>query len=545
MAKNRISIKSHDFIIVGAGSAGCVLANRLSSDPSNSVLLIEAGASDKDYLLHIPGAYGKLFRKPYDWGYWTEPQKNANNRKLYIPRGKTLGGCSSVNAMAYVRGNKKDYDEWASMGNAGWSFKEVLPYFTKSENNEQYAKLDPGMHGQGGELNITFAKKFRTPYATAFVAAGMQAGIPENSDYNGRHQTGISFLQFSTKDEKRLSTASAFLKPAKSRKNLTVLTGVLVNKIEIKNDRAIGMVLNNGPGAPVEVLAHKEVILSAGAINSPQVMMLSGIGAADELKANNIPVVMEMPGVGKNLQDHLFFSVSAISQQQVGLNHGIKAFNQLKDLTKYYLRKSGPLTIGVLEAVAFLNLDNASDRANFQLQFAPLHPGKGYDYDLYDLTTLPTYDGFTILPSLVNPSSRGYVGIKSKDPRVAPVIQPNFLKEESDLEMLLKGGKKALEVMQQSAFDPFRKEVIAPPDRNSDDAWVQHIRNSLETIYHPVGTCQMGLGEMAVVDHELRVHGIKGLRIVDASIMPKIITGNTNAPVIMIAEKAADMILSK
>ncbi|MDN5216684.1 GMC family oxidoreductase N-terminal domain-containing protein [Fulvivirgaceae bacterium BMA12] len=537
-------MKPFDYIIVGAGSAGCVLANRLSQNPDNTVLLVEAGGPDKDPLIHIPGAYGKLFKKKYDWGFWTEPQPHVNNRSMYLPRGKTLGGSSSINAMAYVRGNKKDYDHWAKLGNKGWAYKDVLPYFIKSEHHEQYYLVDRGYHGKNGELNITFANKFITPFAKAFVEAGQELGLPYNPDYNGESQNGIGLFQFTIKNEKRHSSAAAFLKPALGRGNLTVMPHTQITRVLIENDRVGGVEYLRGKNKTGQLYARKEVILAAGSFKSPQILMLSGIGDPDELLKHQIQAIKHLPGVGKNLQDHLLCSVSALSFEEDGINHGIKPVNQLKNLLRYSFGKNGPLTTSILEAVAFMNLDDSRDSPNFQFQFSPMHPGKGYDYDLYDFKTFPVNDGFTIIPSLVNPKSRGFVTLKSANPLDSPLIQPNFLQHPEDLQTMVKGVKKALELINQNAFDAFRKEIICPPDTATDEAIIDHIKNSLETIYHPVGTCKMGKDEMAVVDSALHVHGIQGLRVVDASVMPTIITGNTNAPVIMIAEKASDMILN-
>lgn len=535
----------YDYIIVGAGSSGCLLANRLSEDPGNSVLLLEAGKPDKDPLIGIPGAYGKLFKKSYDWGYYTEPQEHVNNRKLYIPRGKTLGGSSSTNAMAYVRGNSADYDHWASIGNEGWSYEDVLPYFKKSEQNQHPGLVDQDYHGVGGELSVTFNEHFQSPYMDPFIQAGANWGLPKFSDYNGKSQKGVGRFQFTIKDGARHSSATAFLKPIIKRSNLTVMTGAQVEKLEIKDQKATGVWIAKQTGSSELISASKEVILSAGAIDSPRILLRSGIGAKEELAPHDIALIHDLPGVGKNLQDHLFYSVSSKASVKGGLNPVIAPGRQLKELIKYIFGRKGALTIGPLEAVAFFNLDDPSrEDCDFQFHFAPLHIGKGYDYDVYDLSTYPRTDGYTILPSLLHPKSRGHVGLTSKDPFADPFVQPNFLSEEADLQALIDGGKIAYEWLQDPVFDHCREEMVAPLETGSDEDWANHIRNSIETIYHPVGTCKMGSDEMAVVNPELKVYGMEGLRVVDASIMPTIMTGNTNAPCYMIAEKAADMILS-
>lgn len=534
--------KAFDYIIVGAGSAGCVLANRLSADADKSVLLLEAGGSGHP-LIPIPGAYVKLFRTKVDWQYWTAPQKYLNNRKLYLPRGKTLGGCSATNAMAYVRGNHADYDHWESLGNNGWGYRDVLDYFKKSELADYSNTIERDYHSDGGELQVSFAERFETPYANAFILAAQEMGFPVNIDYNGKSQYGFSKFQFNIKNGKRHSAKDAFLNPIRSRKNLTIQTGASVSKILIKNDKAVGVSVNV-KGTHVEFLADKEVIISAGAFGSPQLLMLSGIGSKTELKEHSIPLIHELEGVGKNLQDHLFYPVSALSKTQKGLNHYGSVSGQIKAFVDYAINKKGPFTIGPLEAVGFLDIHRQSDLPNFQFHFAPLHIGRDYDFDMYDIHQIPkNEDGFTILPSLLQPKSRGAVKLGSRDPRQAPVIDPNFLSNEEDLESLLKGGQLAIELLQQSAFKAHIKEIIMPANIHDEAYLKMHILKSVETIYHPVGTCKMGHDELAVVDDQLRVHGIGGLRVVDASIMPKIVTGNTNAPVYMIAEKAADMIL--
>ncbi|MEM7105770.1 MAG: GMC family oxidoreductase N-terminal domain-containing protein [Bacteroidota bacterium] len=532
-----------DYIIVGAGTAGCVLANRLSADVENSVLLIEAGGSDKKLLIKTPGAYPQNFKTNYDWGFWSEPQEHIDNRKIYLPRGKVFGGCSSINAMAYVRGNKADYDGWAAMGNKGWSYEEVLPYFIKSEHNDVIDQLDEGYHGTNGELNVTHNEYYRTPLAEAFVEAGKQMGYPENKDYNGKAQKGVGYFQVNIKQGKRHSAAVAFLYPALKRSNFTARRNCLVTKVMLENDVAKGVEFLAGKKTE-KAYANKAVILAAGAFNSPQILMLSGIGDPGKLSKHGIQTKQALPGVGQNLQDHLFFQVSASASKNTGVNRFLHGLPEIGALLQYLFTGKGPTSMGPLEAVIFSNIDGKDAPANFQYHFVPFHVGKDYDYDAYDKSTFPKSDGFTILPSLLHPKSRGYVELRSGDPKAPPVIQPNFFSEEEDLLTLVKGTKKALELINAPAFDPYRKEILAPHDHSSDEAIIKHIKKAVETIYHPVGTCKMGDDEMAVVDNQLRVHGIENLFVADASIMPKIVTGNTNAPVNMIAEKASDMILA-
>jgi len=536
--------REYDYIIIGAGSGGCVLANRLSASGEHQVLLIEAGGKDNHPYIHIPGAYPKLHRSKHDWKLWTEPQDHVDNRKMYLPRGKTLGGCSSTNALAYVRGNKDDYNDWASMGCDGWDYDHVLPYFIKSEGNADVTKLDNGYHSDKGALGVGYAQYYETPLAQAFIDSAKSFGLPDNTDYNGAVQNATARFQYTIKNGRRQSTAVAFLKPVLKRMNLHVMTHTQVQRVIIKDQRATGVQIRSKNGSVSELSTRREVILSAGSFHSPQILQLSGVGAKDELKRHGIETKLDLPGVGQNLQDHLFYFVSAHTHDKVGFNHNSTLLNQVKDIFGYLTHKKNPLSCSPLEAVSFFNLDNYSDRVNFQFHFAPFHVNDGRNEDIYDFSTIPTNrDGVTICPSLLHPKSRGTVSLRSQSIADAPVIQPNFLSEEEDLQQLIKGGRIAMELMGQDAFRRYIGDPIEISPKSSDDEMIAYIKRRLETIYHPVGTCKMGMDDMSVVDPQLQVHGLSGLRVIDGSVMPTIVSGNTNAPIIMIAEKGADMVL--
>jgi choline dehydrogenase len=530
----------YDYIIIGAGSAGCVLANRLSADPSHKVLLLEAGDKDKKMEIHIPGAYTKLNNTKVDWSFWTESQEHVNGKKIYIPRGKTLGGSSSTNAMAYVRGNKADFNEWAALGNKGWSYEELLPYFKKSEHNENYG--DP-FHGKSGPLNVTHSQQ-PTPLGQAFIKACESNGILRNDDYNGAEQIGASMLQFTIKNNVRHSTASAFLKPVMQRTNLTVKTSCHVKRIIINDGRATGVEVIVSSGKVETYTCSREIILSAGAIQSPQILMLSGIGNRDTLEKFGIPVVKHLLGVGKNLQDHVWSGVSGYTNIPMG-NSLIRPWPMFKALMQHLFTKKGPLGNSPLEANAFLKSDPSLTRPDIQFHMAPIAIAPGYITDIYKLNTFAKKDGYGILVILLRPESRGFISLRSNNPLDSPVIQPQFFSEKRDLDVLLWALKKSLSVASDPAMKEYAPEPIHFPEGPyTDESLKVHIRKSLETLYHPVGTCKMGSDDMSVANDQLQVHGIKGLRVADASIMPTIVSGNTNAACIMIGEKASELILT-
>jgi choline dehydrogenase-like flavoprotein len=526
----------YDFIIVGAGSAGCVLANRLTEDPTCKVLLLEAGGRG-GFQTNIPGAYAILHNSAVDWAFWTEPQTHVGNRKLFIPRGKALGGCSTTNAMAYVRGNQEDYNEWAALDNEGWSFQDILPYFKKSEHHEVF---DGIYHSQEGPLHVSFARH-PSRLTKHFVEACVEKGIPYNEDYNGEMQLGASLLQYTIKNNKRQSTATAFLRPVMQRPNLTVRTNAWVKQILIEKDTAVGVELLTGKGTE-KISCQKEVIVCAGAIKSPQLLLLSGIGDREMLRKAGIEAKIDLPGVGHNLQDHLWTHVSNLCNIPTA-NRDIRPFNQLKGILQYLLFNKGPFCNSPIEANAFFKTADELARPDIQLHFAPFYIGNDYQTNLYDIKTYPTENGFSILTILLHPQSRGFVALRSNNPLDPPLIQPNFLQHEKDKTTLLKGLKKTMEIADATAFKLYSVAGLHHPARHApEEELLAHIDKSLETLYHPVGTCNMGNDQMAVVNDKLQVHGVSGLRIMDASIMPTIVSGNTNAACIMIGEKGADLI---
>ncbi len=520
----------YDYVIVGAGSAGCVLANRLTEDAKTTVLLLEAGGPDADKLLHIPAAFPKLFKSPYDWAYYTEPQPRLNHRRMYWPRGKVLGGSSSINSMIYIRGSRHDYDCWRGLGNPGWSFAEVLPYFKKGEDQQGGASE---YHAVGGPVHVADLR-FINPLSRAFVAAGEEIGLPRNADFNGAEQEGVGFYQVTQKRGRRHSAADAYLKPAMRRPNLTVETRAHTTRLTFTGKRAAGITYVQN-GQRHEASARREVILCGGTINSPQLLLLSGIGPAEHLKALGIPIVADLPGVGQNLQDHVVTVVMYQCTQAVSMANAESRGN----LLKYLLFRRGMLTSNIAEAGGFARTRAGLPAADLQFMF-------GAVYYLDHGSTRPQGHWYSIGPTLIRPDSRGSITLRSRDPQDPPAIQPNYFSSQADLRVLIEGVKLGRRLGEAKAFDAFRgAEVLPGPAAQSDDAIAEYIRGTCETLYHPVGTCKMGRDAMAVVDASLRVREIEGLRVVDASIMPAVIGGNTNAPTIMIAEKAADMIREK
>ena len=524
----------YDYIIVGAGSAGCVLANRLSEDPACRVLLLEAGPSDWHPFIHMPAGLAKLVgRKGVNWDYNTAPEPALDGRSLWWPRGKVLGGSSSINAMCYIRGHARDYDEWAALGADGWHWSNVLPYFKRSEGNQRGGSE---YHGGDGPLGVS-DPRHKNPLSEVFLQAARQAGHDGSDDFNGARQDGFGWYQTTTRDGARSSSARAYLAPVRKRPNLTVVTHATASRITFEGDRATGVVYAVGGKGARSELARHEVILCGGALNSPQLLMLSGIGPAEHLRTHGIAVRKDLPGVGGNLQDHL--DVCTMTRCTQGLS-----YDQLSDVAvglQYYLFKSGPGTSNIAEAGGFLRSKLAEDeRPDIQFHFVPAQ------LDDHGRNRLPG-NGYTLHACGLHPRSRGRLRLASANPADKVRIEAGYLSDPDgyDLKVMLEALRLSREILAQPAFAPYRGEELFPGDQLQDEAdLVAFIRRKAESIYHPVGTCRMGAADDAgaVVDPQLRVHGVSGLRVVDASVMPKLVGGNTNAPTMMIAERAADLI---
>ena len=529
-----MNAQSFDYLIIGGGSAGCVLAARLSEDPKVRVALLEAGEADKSVLIHCPLGMAVLAQTGQaNWKFDTVPQAGLNGRRGYQPRGKVLGGSSSLNAMIYIRGQREDYDHWAGEGNPGWSFDEVLPYFKRAEDNARGADA---FHGAGGPLHVM---DLTSPNALGpqFIEAGHQAGFAINTDFNAISQEGVGMYQVTHKNGERHSAAKAYLTPALQRPNLLVITGAHTCKILIEDRRAVGVEYRS-QGQTRQLRASREVLLCAGALQSPQILMLSGIGPKAHLLAHGITPLRDLPGVGRNLQDHLDV-VQMLDAPQLKDSIGISLGGTLKALrgiAEWRKQRTGMLTSNVAEAGGFIKSDAGEARPDLQLHFVIAKI-------VNHARTLVLGHGVSCHICVLRPFSRGSVQLACADPLAPPRIDPNFLNHPDDLQRLIKGFKLMRNILQQPALASLAaQESPRSTSARSDPEIEQFIRNYGDTIYHPVGTCRMGSGAMDVVDARLRVHGIGGLRVVDASIMPRIISGNTNAPTIMIAEKAADMI---
>jgi choline dehydrogenase len=500
----------YDYIVIGAGSAGCVVANRLTEDPETTVLLLEAGNPDTKPEIQVPSECLRLLGSEVDWSYFSEPELYLNNRKIFCPRGKVLGGSSSINFMIYIRGNPHDYDHWQALGNPGWSYPDVLPYFKKSEHQQRGASE---YHGVDGELSVT---DIEAPAVTSqlFVDTAVAMGYADNPDFNGRQQEGAGLYQLTVKEGKRHSAAVAFLVPILQRPNLTITTGAFVTRLLFEGTGTVGVeYLHEGMLHQIQV--NQEVIVSAGAFDSPKLLLLSGIGAAEHLQSLGIPVVVELPGVGQNLRDHLLAPITYQATEDV---HPVSTSSGIAEAGLYFHSEN--------------NLDVVPDLQCFSgpiLWASPDSKRAG--------------SGFFGVASLTQPQNIGSVRLRSRDPHDPPLIQLNYLQSETDVQKLVEGIKVLRRIFEAIAFDEFRIKELAPGlDVQSDETLAAYVREACDTMSHPAGTCKMGTDSMAVVDPELRVYGIDGLRVVDASIMPTLTTGNTNAPTLMIGEKAADFI---
>jgi choline dehydrogenase len=528
------TVESYDYIVIGAGSAGCAVAARLSEDPQSRVLLLEAGGRDRNPWIHIPVGYYRTMLDPaLSWGYATEPDQKVAGRAILWPRGRVLGGSSAINGLVYMRGQKEDYDLWRQMGNPGWSYRDVLPYFRRSEDQE---RGEDEFHGVGGPLKVSDIPD-RRPICEAFIAAALETGIPRNDDFNGARQEGVGYFQTTSRRGFRSSAATAYLKPARGRKNLNVVTGALTRRIVVAEGRATGVEWGSKGGAR-SARCRGEVVVSGGAVNSPQLLQLSGIGPPEHLRALGIEVVQALEGVGRDLQDH--YQVRALYEIKGARSLNTDVHNPVKKTMiglQYALFRSGPLTISAGQVGLFARTRPELATPDIQFHFIPFSADKPGQ-------SLHRFPAVTASICQLRPESRGEIMIRSADPREHPAIRPNYLDSETDRRTIVEGMKLNRRISRAPAFAKYLKLEREPgEDRQTDDELLQFARERGNTIFHPTSTCRMGPDDRAVVDARLRVKGLEGLRVADCSIMPTVVSGNTNAPAVMIGEKCADLIL--
>jgi choline dehydrogenase len=521
-----------DFVVVGAGSAGCAVAARLSEDPATRVLLLEAGGEDRNRWIHIPLGFGKTFADPsVNWCYETEPDPGASNRRVFWPRGKVLGGSSSINGMVYIRGQAEDFDHWRQLGNSGWSFDDVLPYFRRSEHQMRGAD---SFHGTGGPLCVSDVAQH--PICEAFILATTQLGFPRNDDFNGASQDGVGYHQTTTRNGRRCSTAVGYLRPAMQRANLRVVIGALTEKVLFEGRRAVGVAFRRDGGL-CTARAAREIILCGGAVNSPQLLMLSGIGPQQHLAAFGVSVVHHLLGVGQSLQDHYSAPIKLRCKLPITVNDVMLSnARKLKAGLEYYMFHRGPLSMISSPAALFARSRPELASPDIKCSISPFSAERPQD-------GLHRFSGFTMIAYQLRPESRGEIKLKSPDPFDAPAVHPNYLTTETDQRTIIAGLKLCRRILASAHMQNFIEAEFQPgPEVDSDEALLDYARRRGGTVYHPTSTCKMGSDPMAVVDAELRVHGVEGLRVADASIMPTVVSGNTNAATIMIGEKAADML---
>lgn len=527
-------MSTFDYIVVGAGSSGCALAARLSENPSARVLLVEAGPRDASIWIHLPIGYGKtMWSKKYNWCLHTDPDPNMNDRRIYWPRGKTLGGSSSINGLIYIRGQREDFDHWAALGNRGWGYDDLLPYFIRSESNQRGANA---YHGSSGPLRVSDIGA-KHELIEAFIRGANAQGIPRNDDFNGADQEGVGYYQLTTSNGLRCSSAVAYLKPARTRPNLTILTEAHTTGLVMSGTRVTGIRYVRR-GVQETAYADQEVILAAGALHSPQILMLSGIGPAEHLAEVGIPTVVDSPGVGENLQDHLQIRLIYECSKPITTNDQLRSWwGRTKIGLQWLLMRSGPLAVGINQGGCFARTPLARDgRPDIQFHVATLSA------DMAGGTVHP-FSGFTVSVCQLRPESRGRLRLKSSHPFEPPSIMPNYLSTEFDRATAVASVRFARSIIQSAEMAPYVKHEHRPGlDAQSDGDILEFVRSTGATIFHPSGTCKMGSDADAVVDDQLRVHGVSGLRVVDCSMMPTLVSGNTNAAAIAIAERAADLI---